>query len=397
MPKPRLLIVLNRLIIGGPAVNTLAVAYLLKDEFEVLLIAGEPAHGEESASYLLERYKGIEVKIINSLKRSIVPFNDLRAFFEIKSVIKEFKPHIVHTHGSKPGVLARVAAWQLNVPVVVHTYHGHVFHSYFSPLVSSLIIKTERWLAKHSSFLIAINEHLKDELSNQYNIAPVSKIVLNRLGIDALPFLESKEQKRMQFRNEFAVQSSQYAVGIIGRLVPVKNHVAFIELIASLLFNSRAFLKFFIVGDGDERPKLENLLKFKEINYTHTGEFFNPEAPVVFTSWRKDMDFVMAGLDIVVLTSLNEGTPVSVMEAMAAGKPVVASNVGGIAELFENEQNGWLYNKYEELPEACLQILQNRELYISLSKNAQAFASQKLTLQKQVFTLKMAYLGALNL
>ncbi len=238
---------------------------------------------------------------------------------------------------------------------------------------------------------------MKDELSNQYNIAPVSKIVLNRLGIDALPFLESKEQKRMQFRNEFAVQSSQYAVGIIGRLVPVKNHVAFIELIASLLFNSRAFPKFFIVGDGDERPKLENLLKFKEINYTHTGEFFNPEAPVVFTSWRKDMDFVMAGLDIVVLTSLNEGTPVSVMEAMAAGKPVVASNVGGIAELFENEQNGWLYNKYEELPEACLQILQNRELYISLSKNAQAFASQKLTLQKQVFTLKMAYLGALNL
>ena len=397
MHKPRLLIVLNRLVIGGPAVNTLAVAHLLQDEFDVLLVAGEPAHGEESAVYLLDRYKGMNVRMIKNIKRSVLPLNDLKAFYEIKSVIKDFRPDIVHTHGSKPGVLARIAAWQLNVPVIVHTYHGHVFHSYFNSLLSALIIKSERWLAKHSSFVIAINERLKQELEYQYRIAPPSKVILNRLGIDALSFLENNEHKRIQFRNEFSIQPNQHAVGIIGRLVPVKNHKAFIELIASLLLSSEVMLKFFIVGDGDEKQKLEALLRLKKITYTHAGPLYDANASVVFTSWRKDMDDVLAGLDVVVLTSLNEGTPVSIMEAMAAGKPVIASDVGGIAELFQNGQNGVVYQQYEQLPGICLQILQNPELYASLSKNARTFASQNLTLTKQVSSLKSAYLSALNL
>lgn len=397
MHKPRLLIVLNRLVIGGPAVNTLAVAHLLQDEFDVLLVAGEPAHGEESAVYLLDRYKGMNVRIIKNIKRSVLPLNDLKAFYEIKSVIKDFRPDIVHTHGSKPGVLARIAAWQLNVPVIVHTYHGHVFHSYFNSLLSALIIKSERWLAKHSSFVIAINERLKQELEYQYRIAPPSKVILNRLGIDALSFLENNEHKRIQFRNEFSIQPNQHAVGIIGRLVPVKNHKAFIELIASLLLSSEVMLKFFIVGDGDEKQKLEALLRLKKITYTHAGPLYDADASVVFTSWRKDMDDVLAGLDVVVLTSLNEGTPVSIMEAMAAGKPVIAYDVGGIAELFQNGQNGVVYQQYEQLPGICLQILQNPELYASLSKNARTYASQNLTLTKQVSSLKSAYLSVLNL
>lgn len=395
MSKPRLLIVLNRLSIGGPAVNTLAIAHALRHDFEILLVAGEPAHGEGSAAYLLEKYNGFDVKLSASIKRSILPFNDVAAFFEIKKIIKEFKPQIIHTHGSKPGVLARIAAWQLKVPVIVHTYHGHVFHSYFNPFISSFIVRMERWLAKRSSFVIAINERLKHELEHVYKIAPSSKIILNRLGIDAEKMNDENGTKAAAFRREFKMDASQIAIGIIGRLAPVKNHGVFIELAAALLNKKQFALKFFIVGDGDEKPKLEQKLKQSGISYTNAGALYNPEAPVVFTSWRRDLDVVLSGLNLVVLTSLNEGTPVSIMEAMAAGKPVIASNVGGIAELFETNKNGWLYEDASLLPEKCLELIQNPEISISIGSNAKAYAMNHLSLQNQATLLTKAYLSAL--
>lgn len=395
MSKPRLLIVLNRLSIGGPAVNTLAIAHALRNDFEILLVAGEPAHGEGSAAYLLEEYNGFDVKLLPSIKRSILPLNDIAAFFELKKIIKAFQPQIVHTHGSKPGVLARIAAWQLNVPVIVHTYHGHVFHSYFNSFISSLIVRMERWLAKRSSFVIAINDRLRYELEHVYKIAPSSKIILNRLGVDAEKMNDVNGSKAAAFRREFKMNASQIAVGIIGRLAPVKNHSAFIQLAASLLEQKQYSFKFFIVGDGDEKPKLQQLLRQKGISFTNAGTFYNPDAPVVFTSWRRDLDVVLSGLNLVVLTSLNEGTPVSIMEAMAAGKPIIASNVGGIAELFETNKNGWVYEDASSLPAKCLELIRNTPLNTSIGSNAKAFAISHLSLQKQATLLSEAYLSAL--
>jgi glycosyltransferase involved in cell wall biosynthesis len=394
--KPKLLIVLNRLAVGGPAVNTLALAHQLSSDFEILLLAGEPAHGEESAAYLLNEYKGFEVKIIPSIKRAVLPFDDLSGYRQIKKIIREFQPHIIHTHGSKPGVLARIAAWRCKVPVIVHTYHGHVFHSYFNKLVSNLIIKAERWLAKKTSIIIAINERLQKELVSEYKIAIASNVILNRLGIDAEKMRDEEGYKRKKFRQEFQLSEEQKAVGIIGRLVPVKNHIGFLEAAEKMMNISTTQVKFFIVGDGDEKPKLQQLLKSKNIPFHTSAEYSNLTSPFIFTSWRKDMDVVLAGLDLIVLTSHNEGTPVSIMEAMAAGKPVIASNVGGISELFQNNQNGLLYQDLQHLPQLSLQLLTNPEDYSRISNNARYFAQSHLSLSAQVSTLKQAYFKVLK-
>lgn len=397
MAKPRLLIVLNRLSIGGPATNTLAVAQALKDDFEILLVAGEPVHGEESAAYLLDQYNGFQVQMLKSMKRAILPLDDYHAYIQIKQIIKIFQPHIIHTHGSKPGVIARIAAKHCNVPVITHTYHGHVFHSYFSSFVSARIVKLERWLAGLSSFVIAINERLKQELTSVYRIAPAPKIKLNRLGISIISLQDIDGSKRKKFRREFQLQENEIAIGIVGRLVPVKQHHVFIELVSQLFkANISTPLRFFIIGDGDEKQKLEQQLKAYQINYTSTGGNLDTSAPVVFTSWRKDMDVVMAGLDIVTLTSQNEGTPISIMEAMAAGKPVVAADVGGIAELFQNNTNGLLYQQPSELFQQTLQLIQSSQTRNTIGSNARSFAAAELTIDKQVDSLRQTYLDFLS-
>jgi glycosyltransferase involved in cell wall biosynthesis len=393
LPKPRLLIVLNRLSIGGPATNTLAIAHALQHDFDVFLIAGEPASGEESAAYLLKHYNGFKVQMLKSMKRAVLPVNDYHSYRQIKQVIQEFRPHIIHTHGSKPGVIARLAAYNNKVPLIVHTYHGHVFHSYFKPFLSKLIVKLEHWLAIRSSFIIAINERLKEELITVYRIAPAQKVILNRLGIETGFMQDAEGRKRNHFRNEFQLTKEEIAIGIIGRLVPVKQHSLFLEM-ASQILHSAANTKpvrFFIIGDGDERQNMERKLEQLKVNYTEAGKNFNAQAPVVFTSWRKDMDVVMAGLDIVTLTSVNEGTPVSIMEAMAAAKPVVAADVGGIAELFENGKNGLLFGKQEDFILHIRTLINSKETRFLTGQNAKNYAVAQLSLQYQVEALQKAY------
>lgn len=397
MAKPRLLIVLNRLSIGGPATNTLALAQALKDEFDILLIAGEPSEGEESAAYLLEPYNGFHVQMLQPMKRAVLPIDDVQAYRQIKTIIKNFKPQIIHTHGSKPGVLARTAAKRCRVPVIIHTFHGHVFHSYFSPFVSGLIIRLERWLARQSTFLIAINERLQQELTERYRIASPVKVRLNRLGIDVGALQDADGSKRARFRREFQLQEQEVAIGIIGRLVPVKQHAVFVELAVQLLqANIGKPLRFFIIGDGDEKHKLRQLLQQHQISYTTTDSSLNPSASVVFTSWRKDMDVVMAGLDIVTLTSQNEGTPISVMEAMAAGRPVIAADVGGIAELFQNNTNGLLYRQPSELFQHTLHLVESPTSRNTIGEKAKNFAARELTISQQAQSLRHLYSEALT-
>lgn len=385
--------VLNRLSIGGPAVNTLAVAHQLSSDFEILLLAGEPLPQEESAAYLLQKYKGFRVEILPSIRRAIQPVQDLKAFFQIKEKIRSFQPQIIHTHGSKPGVLARLAAIQCKVPVIAHTYHGHVFHSYFNRFVTSFILKAERWLAKRSSFLIAINSQLMNDLTEVYRIAPANKIVLNRLGLETADMFDETGAGRQRFREDYGLTAQTVAIGIVGRLVPIKNHRLFIELVDYLLHTSaiKMPMRFFIVGDGEERTKLETLLQQKQIEFTRDDQNINDKAPVVFTSWRTDMDLVYAGLDLIVLTSLNEGTPVSVMEAMAASKPVLSARVGGIAELFGAHENGCFFETKEELFQLAEELVQNAQLRYMLGTRARSYAQQQLSLEQQSGGLKSIY------
>ena len=365
---------------------------MLSKEFEILLLAGAPDADEEPADYLLDQYKGFQFQKINSLKRSVIPGTDWRAYREIKQAIQKFKPQIVHTHGAKPGVLGRIAAYRLKVPVVVHTFHGHVFHSYFSGFVSNLIVRIEQWLAGFSSAIIAISSKLKEELISKYKVAPADKFQLIRLGIDTARFHDDG-RKRTDFRKQFHLTDDTIAICIIGRLVPVKNHRLFIETAAQVLNRSNYRLKFFIVGDGTERTSIQELIRSKQLNFSNSGD---DKAHFIFTSWRKDMDAVYAGLDVIMLTSLNEGTPVSIMEAMAAGKPVLSTNVGGISELITNGQTGLLASTQSELIVGVTSLVENAQLRQTFSAAAQKDAARfsKLEETQALSSLYHSLLGS---
>ncbi|TWI81384.1 glycosyltransferase involved in cell wall biosynthesis [Lacibacter cauensis] len=393
MSKPRLLIILNRLATGGPALNTLCMAEGLSNVFDVLVVAGEPNADEQAADYLLDQYKGFRFQKLTALRRSVLPAVDWRAYHQLKKIIKEFKPAIVHTHGTKPGVLGRLAAHRCKVPVVVHTFHGHVFHSYFPPFVSRCIVQIERWLAGYSTAIIAISDILQHELTTTYRIARAEKIKLVRLGIATASFADETGEKRLQFRKQFQLDDATKAIGIVGRLVPIKQHRLFIDTAIRLLQTRTALpaFRFFIVGDGAEKQALQQYIVQRGFGFTNAAAEASAEKPFVFTSWRTDMDVVFAGLDLVLLTSLNEGTPVSVMEAMAAGKPVVATNVGGVAELVQHGQTGFLAASANELCARVAQLLEQPSLAAEMGVTARQIAKERFSETSELASLTAFY------
>ena len=328
---PRVLRILNRLIVGGPVLNAAYLTHYMAPEFETILMVGQKERNEEDAEYLTKQL-GITPIYLPEMERSVNGFNDLKAYKKIKRIIKEFKPDIVHTHAAKPGALGRMAAYSMNVPVIVHTYHGHVFHSYFGKFKTWVYITLERYLAKKSDALIAISPTQKYELVNDYKIASEKKFRVIPLGLDLDKFQTDYESKRKKFRDEFGLNENEIAIGIIGRLVPVKNHTLFLEAISYVLKNSSKPIKAIIIGDGEMRKTLEKKAIQLGISYTTSKEDKHP-FPLIFTSWRSDVDVINAGLDIVTLTSFNEGTPVSLIEAQAAQKPIVSTKVGGIKDV----------------------------------------------------------------
>lgn len=328
---PRILRILNRLAVGGPVLNTTYLTKYLAPEYETLLVVGERESHEKSADFLTEKL-GIHYTTIAGMGRAVNPISDYKAYGDLKKLIKDFKPHIVHTHAAKPGAIGRLAASAMNVPVIVHTFHGHVFHSYFNSATTKFFINAERYLAKKSSAIIAISDQQKRELVQDFKIAPDEKFHVIPLGLDLDAFATGQEEKRKNFRNEFDVADDEIAIGIIGRLVPVKNHELFLNAIAHVLHNTAKKVKAFIIGDGETRKSLEENAQQLGIGFTTEKDKVHPH-PVVFTSWRNDVDVVMAGLDIVTLTSFNEGTPVSLIEAQAANKPIVSTRVGGISDI----------------------------------------------------------------
>jgi glycosyltransferase involved in cell wall biosynthesis len=326
---PRILRIINRFNLGGPTYNAAYLTKYLSPEFETLLVGGEKDDSEDSSQFILDNL-GIEPLIIQEMKREIDFKKDYEAYRKIVNLIKDFKPDIVHTHASKAGTLGRLAASNQKVPVIVHTFHGHVFHSYFGKMKTLFYKNVERNLARNTTRIIAISEKQKAELSLVHRIANPDKIAVIPLGFDLSRFSENKETKRKKFREKYNLADNEIAIGIIGRLVPVKNHSLFLNAAAEILKDdSIKNVRFFIIGDGESRLLIEQEARNLNIEYTDLSKD-NQVAPLTFTSWIKEIDVALAGLDIVTLTSLNEGTPVSLIEAQAAGKPIVSTNVGGI-------------------------------------------------------------------
>ena len=388
--KKKVILFLNRLVIGGVAQDIVSLAHYLSNDFEILLLVGQKNDDEQEAINLLKEYNGFKVTEIPTLRRSFNFINDIRSYRQVKKIILSFQPHIMHTHGIKPGVIGRLAAHFNKVPVILHTYHGHVFHSYFNSLISSFIIKMDRWLAGFSTKIIAISQSQKNELVDVYKICKDGRIEIIPLGVETEKFLHL-EKKREEFRKEYFLENDEIAIGIIGRIVPIKNHVFFINAVKEIL-DEIAAVRIFIIGDGLSREELEVYLDDEMIAHTYFPRN-GIKSPVTFTSWQTDIRKVIAGLDIIALTSLNEGTPLSLMEAQAAGKPVISTKVGGVPEIVLDQGTGYIVepSNLNQYSRKLKKLIENETIRLKMGADGQKFIESRFSKQKQVDSHKALY------
>lgn len=387
----------NRLIIGGPSLNVTLLSAYLQPEFETKLLVGKKDPQEKDASYIAQEMNISPIEI-SEMRRSIFPLNDIIAYYKIKKIIKEFKPDIVHTHASKAGTIGRLAASACNVKLIVHTFHGHVFHSYFNKTISTVIIAIERFLAKKTNTIIAISDLQKKELVDIYKIAPSNKVVTIPLGFNLEKYAVDQDKKRIIFRTKYGFTADEIIIGIIGRIVPVKNHNMFVEIASKIKRDSGKNVKFAIIGDGDSLPLIE--MKAIQLGLTYSYFVTHPKksADIVVTSWETEIDQVLAGLDIVVLTSFNEGTPVSLIEAMAAKRPVVSTNVGGVEDIITHGENGFLtlINDVDTFANYVVTLINDEGLRIKMGNIGFESVINKYSRQRLVSDIKKLYLDYLG-
>ena len=335
--KIKILRIINRFNIGGPTYNATFLTRFMSDEFETLLIGGLPEENEANSLHILKEYD-VEPLLIHELKRDPNLKSDRLALKKIKTIIREFKPDIVHTHASKAGALGRKAAFSCNVPVVVHTFHGHIFHSYFGKIKTSIFKNIERYLAKKSTGIIAISNLQKKELCETHKITTSKKIEVIPLGFDLKKFQDHYSENRIAVRKEYDINDDTLALCIIGRLAPVKDHFFFLDVIEELSSQTDRKIKIFIVGDGELREEINSrvdLLKNKGVD-------------IIMTSWIFDIAKFNAGMDIMCLTSKNEGTPVSLIEAQASNLPVISTDVGGVSDIVSQNETGFIISRKDK-------------------------------------------------
>lgn len=387
----KVLRIINRFNLGGPTYNVAYLSKYISPEYETLLVGGAKDESEESSDFIVENL-GLKPVIVEEMMREINIRNDYAAYKKIKKIIEDFKPDIVHTHASKAGTLGRLAASTCNVPVIVHTFHGHVFHSYFGKLKTTFYKNIERYLAKRSTAIIAISEIQKQELVKIHRICPEKKVHVIPLGFDLSKFREGLEEKRKYFRTKYNVDEDEIAISIIGRLVPVKNHNLFLEALSIVSQKTSKKIRAFIIGDGESRADIEAKASELKLHFAD-GTKTNEKALITFTSWIKNIDVALAGSDIVALTSFNEGTPVSLIEAQASNTPIVTTNVGGIENVVIPGRTALLCknNDLQEFSAALLEIVENDNLRASMQKTGWPHVKEKFHFTRLVSDMEKLY------
>lgn len=325
----RILRIIARLNIGGPAIHvTLLTEKLGAPNYDSCLVCGTIEADEGDMLYFAEKH-GVHPLIMPELGRSLHPLRDIATVWKLYKLMRELKPDIVHTHTAKAGFVGRLAAWLAGVPVIVHTFHGHVFQGYFSAPMTRFFILLERIAARMSDAVITLTEGLRTELADKYRITRRGRITVLPLGLDLETF-SSTLRKHGEFRKAHNIPVDAPLAGIVGRLVPIKNHALFLEA-AARVRQDIPNAHFVIVGDGETRPAIEAQIKALGLSDC-----------VTLTGWVRDVAPVYGDLDALVISSLNEGTPVSIIEALAAGCPVVATSVGGLPDLLDHGALGAL-------------------------------------------------------
>jgi len=324
----KVLRVITRLNVGGPAIHTILLTDRLRPDYDTVLVIGTEARNEGSMIPLADRL-GVPVVRVPELRREIDPLHDLVALIKLIGIIRRERPQIVHTHTAKAGFVGRLAAWLCGVPIIIHTFHGHVFRGYFGPRKTKMLLFIERALALVSNQIITVNEEQRAELMG-FGIASKQKLISVPLGLELGPLADGPADVHAM-RCKWGIPEGVPAVGIVARLVHIKGHELFLAAAAHVhaRFPEAYFV---IVGDGERRGELEEMARELQI-------------PVVFTGWETDLRAVYGALDVICLTSINEGSPVALIEALAAGKPIVSTNAGGVVDLIKSGENGILINE----------------------------------------------------
>jgi glycosyltransferase involved in cell wall biosynthesis len=334
----------SRLNIGGPSVHViLLTAGLAARGYRTRLVVGQESPQEGNLLDLAAE-KGVPCERLAALGREIRVISDMRALWGLYRIIRDFQPSVVHTHAAKAGLLGRMAARLAGVPVVVHTYHGHVLRGYFGPVKTAVFRSMEALLSHLSDALIAVSEAVKQDLI-ALAVAGGERIRVVPLGLDLERFTGDLPRGALRAAAGFAAEAP--LVGMVGRLVPIKDVPTFLRA-AALVRDARPDVRFSLVGDGEERMALE-----RECQRLGLGRL------VSFHGWRRDMEGVYGDLDVVVNSSRNEGTPVALIEALASARPVVATRVGGTADLLAGGEFGCLVppEDPQALADAILAVL----------------------------------------
>jgi glycosyltransferase involved in cell wall biosynthesis len=330
--RVKLLRVIARLNVGGPALH---VAYLtegLADRgYDTTLVTGSLARGEESMSQVAEN-RGARIVMLPHLARDISPLNDALAVFRLAELIRKERPQILHTHTAKAGFVGRIAALlagNARPPIVVHTFHGHVLRGYFNPFVTLGFRTLERWLASGTTKLIAVSPEVRDDLV-RLGVAPQEKFAVIRLGIELGERVGGGDDVRRETRRQLGIGPDAFVVGWVGRMTAVKRTDDVLRAFRELLDRDvDAWLC--LVGDGPDRAHMER--RAHELGIARR---------CLFVGYQDDVAPYYEAIDALLLPSVNEGTPVSVIEALAAGRPAVATRVGGVPDVVRDGVDGFL-------------------------------------------------------
>ena len=370
--KTKTIDIITRLNIGGASVHVVNLVHGLSAEYDTMLVCGKIEPYETEMNYYAEKYN-VKINYLQYMGRELSFVRDIKGFFELYKLIKNRKPMVVHTHLSKAGTLGRMAAFCAGVPTRVHTFHGNIFKGNYSKKKIKMFILIERVLARISTHIIAISEKQKQELID-YNIAKPEKIKVIKLGFDFSNTLADESHKGL-FRNQYNIPADATIISIIGRITYQKNLYLFLDIAEKLKEHN---IYFPIIGDGDLRQDIQNEIDKRGLS------------PKVFiTGFVKDLKPIYADTDIILLTSHFEGTPVTLIEAMANGKIILSTNVGGISDFVENGVSGFYFDDFiaEPFVETILMVVNNHQS--SISKNARKTALETFNITRLLDDLKI--------
>ena len=327
----RVLRVIARLNMGGPAIHVANLAAGLEGRgYHTTLVAGSLARGEDSMAFLAER---LEIPVIGvpELQREVSLLDDARAVKRVASIIRKVRPHILHTHTAKAGAIARAAAIASGTarpPIIVHTFHGHVLKGYFDPARTAVFLQVERNLARSSDVLVAVSPEVRDELVEQ-GVAPREKFTVIRLGIPLDDRLGDATAD-FDYRRLYGIPRDAFVIGWVGRMTGVKDTGAVLEIVRATR-EQEVDAVLVMVGDGPDRERLEQLAH--ELGIARN---------TYFVGYQSEVAGYYRLFDAFLLPSVNEGTPVSAIEALASGTPVVATRVGGVPDVVRDGVDGFL-------------------------------------------------------